>query len=125
QAVPAFVPVQGILTDAQDAVVDGSIDVTFTIYNDDGIIVWDETFTLDVESGFFSVALGSGNVPLDLTIFRDNTTPSLGIKVGSDPEMSPRLDFGSVPYAVRAEYAFFAANSAQVGGMNTAQLDQR
>jgi hypothetical protein len=47
----------------------------------------------------FNVALGSVNpfsIPFDIPYY-------LGIKVGSDPEMSPRVPLASAAYAIRAE----------------------
>jgi hypothetical protein len=42
--------------------------------------------------------------PLSATVF-DSTSRYLGVQVGADPEMTPRLQFGYVPYAFQAEQA--------------------
>ena len=62
--------------------------------------MFDETQTVTVDQGAFTVQLGAVSA-LDLSLF-DGSTLYLGIKVGSDAEMTPRLAFGSVPYAARA-----------------------
>lgn len=104
-AVPGFVPVQGILTDSAGDPLDSEVDVTFTLYDSADTSLHTETVSVTPEAGFFSVALGDNGTALDLTIFRDNAEVELGIQVGTDAEMTPRLQFGSVPYAVSAEWA--------------------
>ena len=70
----------------------------------EGAILHQETLQVDVEQGAFSAQLGSGTV-IDLAVFRDVETTFLGLAVGDDPEMEPRLQLGSVPYAAFAEWA--------------------
>jgi len=105
QNVPATLPVQGILTNAAGEAVNGNLAITFTIYDAADSSLFSEIIPVDVENGFFSVTLGSGTSALPLTIFQAAGATELGIKVGNDAEMSPRLEFGSVPYAASAEYA--------------------
>ena len=54
-------------------------------------------------------SLGATN-PLDANVFQGDTALWLGIAVGADPEMSPRQEIGSVPYAARAQWAASAAS---------------
>lgn len=111
QAVPGTLPVQGILTDSNDEAVNDNVAMTFSIYDTGDQVVHTETLAVDVVNGFFSVSLGAGNTALDLSIFQGGDAVELGIKVGSNDEMSPRLRFGSVPYAVAAEYAVSALDA--------------
>lgn len=102
--VPGTLPVQGVLTDADGNPITDNVAVTFTIYGtagDASATVHSETIAVDVDRGFFSVALGAGSTPLDLNIFKDGAR-ELGITVGSDAEMSPRLEFGVTPFAAHA-----------------------
>lgn len=123
--VPAVVPVQGILTDEAGEVVDGDTPVTFTFYDDADTSLWTETFSVAVDNGFFAVGLGAGSNALDLSIFRDNDTVELGIKVGSDDEMTPRMPVGAVPYAARAAWADEALDAVAISGESLSDLDTR
>ncbi len=117
---PAFLPVQGYLTDATGQPVDGQTDLTLSLYTTatGGTAVYQETQTVMVDHGFFTVYLGQ-NTPLDLSVFRDDPATFLGIQVGTDAEMSPRLVLGSTPYAAYAQYA---GDAASVGGIPASQL---
>jgi hypothetical protein len=86
---PAFLPVQGVLANTDGTPVDGDLAVRFGLYTADigGSELWNETQTVTVSQGFFTVYLGDTNV-LDLGLFRDNGTLWLGVRVGTDPEMN-------------------------------------
>jgi len=103
-AAPPFLPVQGILTDADGQLVEGAVDITFSIYADQtgGTALWFETQDLVVEAGVLTSYLGSVN-QLPLELFRNNGTLYLGIQVETDDEM-PRIRLGSIPYSAFAEY---------------------
>lgn len=100
--VPDTIPVQGVLTDDDGVPLEGSHDVTFSIYDAEsgGTLLWSEVQTVMVDRGSFTAYLGKV-ATMDLSIFSGQTV-YLGIKVGSDDEMTPRLQFGTVPYAARA-----------------------
>lgn len=121
QTVPGTLPVQGILTDSNDEAVNDNVAITFSIYDTGDQVVHTETLAVDVVNGFFSVSLGAGNTALDLSIFQGGDAVELGIKVGSNEEMSPRLEFGSVPYAVMSEYAASAQNAQNAVNAQNAQ----
>lgn len=103
-AQPQFIPYQGKLTDSEDIVVAGTVDLTFKIYNNIPTELWTETHSnVAVNSGLFQVDLGSvQSFPGDLFGSDDLW---LGIAINSDPEMIPRIELGSVPFALRAETA--------------------
>ncbi|MEZ5357338.1 MAG: hypothetical protein R3F48_00815 [Candidatus Zixiibacteriota bacterium] len=104
---PRVVTYQGRLTDASGAPVpDGTYNITFSIYKTP--TGTDSLWTSDAQSvtitgGLFSYDLGS-NVPLPTRVF-DNNVRYLGIKVGSDAELTPRIQLMSVPYAVESLYS--------------------
>jgi hypothetical protein len=100
--VPNFLTQQGRLMDNTGAPVSGAPAFVFTIYADSAgtTTLWTETQTITLDSGYFSTTLGSVT-PITATVF-DGSTRYLGIKVGSDPEMSPRQPLTSVPYALIA-----------------------
>ena len=102
-AIPQQINYQGILKDSAGRVINNSsLSVVFTIYDaaTAGTNLWNETQTVSVESGLFSVKLGS-TTSIPTSIF-DGTTKYLGIAVGSDSEMSPRAALISVPYSYRS-----------------------
>ncbi len=101
--VPGLVTHQGRLFDAAGKPLTDTLSVTFTIYDGEAAgatELWKETVSLTVEDGYFSVALGE-TTTLDTTVL-DGSERWLGIKVGSDAEMTPRAGIRSVPYAIMA-----------------------
>jgi hypothetical protein len=101
--VPQLVTHQGRLFDAKDQPVEGTIEVVFTIYDGEdanAAVLWTETHSVTFENGFFSVALGEQS-PFGAKVF-NGSVRYLGIRVGGDPEMTPRAATRSVPYALLA-----------------------
>ncbi|MDO8588663.1 MAG: hypothetical protein Q7T82_16670 [Armatimonadota bacterium] len=116
-AVPPIINYQGKLMQPSGAPVpDGAYTVQFAIYdaptvgNPPVLPLWSETNNaVQVKGGLFSVLLGSVN-NLPANIF-DSPNRFFGVKVGSDPEMTPRQQIASVPYAQ------VAGNGIPVGGI--------
>ena len=103
-SVPQLINYQGFLRDAVPPKnpVNGTFDITFTIYDDStgGSIIWTETqIGVVVDVGNFRALLGSVTTLVD-TVFND-TTRYLGVKVESDPEITPRARLVSTGYAYR------------------------
>jgi hypothetical protein len=104
--VPQMINYHGQLTTPQGELVDTTVSMTFAIYADSvgGEPLWSETQdSVNVEKGVFSVLLGSEN-PIQEMVFDDGLR-YLGVKVGSDSEMTPRNLIASVGYAFRSQYA--------------------
>ena len=112
QQVPQLLTVQGYLTDGGGAPVTATaLTVQVTLYDDatasgDSNRLYQVIRRVDVTNGNFSALLGRppGNIsdpPIDSAVFARQSL-WLGIAVGSDPEMSPRLRITAVPFAVRA-----------------------
>jgi hypothetical protein len=110
---PAFLPLQGVLTNTDGTPVDGDTAIRFALYTADmgGTELWNETQTVPVDQGFFTVYLGDTSV-LDLSLFRDNESVWLGVRVGSDSEMS-RFQVATTGFAGFAQYA---GDAASLGG---------
>lgn len=94
---------QGRLADDAGNAISGAVeDVVFTIYDDTtagATALWTETDTLSCDAnGVFTIELGL-EVPIPFEIF-DGSKRWLGIKVGTDTEMSPRQLLSSVPYSM-------------------------
>src|SRR5689334_812562 len=100
--VPPTITHQGRLFDQNGAPVAGTITVQFAFYEDaaSNVAIWGESHDVTFDDGYFSVELGS-TLPFDTKIF-DGSVRYLGITVGADKEMTPRMAVGSVPYALLA-----------------------
>ncbi len=118
EALPAFAPsavssstntiaYQGQLLDANGTPLTGTYDMKFNLYAtaEGGTSLWTEEWHeangVQVTDGLFHVMLGSINT-LDQTIITDNSNLFLGIAIGTDNEMTPRVQLGSVPFATQA-----------------------
>jgi hypothetical protein len=117
--IPHLINYQGMLTDNAGNPVNEPRDLTFTIYDTptNGIELWTETHTaVPIEDGLFNVILGGATTPIPDSVF-NAPERYLGIKVGTDPELTPRIQLTSVGYAYRA----VTANHAEIAG--TAETD--
>ncbi|MDO8462285.1 MAG: hypothetical protein Q7S98_05440 [Deltaproteobacteria bacterium] len=96
---------QGMLFNADQNVIDGTVKMTFRFYDDSTSVasLWEETQSVEVLGGVYTVALGS-NVLLEDLLF-DYDSLFLGLQIEGDREMTPRLEVVSVPWAKRAEVA--------------------
>jgi hypothetical protein len=112
--VPNKINYQGKLTDSAGQPINATVSVVFHLYNvaSGGSALYTETQTVTVANGLFNVAIGSVTplgLPFDVPYY-------LGVKVGTDPEMTPRQAVLSGPYALQAASAEGLAATATVGG---------
>jgi hypothetical protein len=107
--VPKMINYQGKITKPSGALIDTTVSMTFIIYADPlGMppSLWSETQdSVRVESGVFSVLLGSVN-PIPDSVF-DGNVKYLALKVGSDAVMMPLRPIVSVAYAYVAGKGYF------------------
>jgi len=105
-AVPTQMSYQGKLVDSSGVPLNGDTVITFTIYNaaTAGTVLWTEAYTgvsgvpfVSVNQGHFSVSLGS-LTPLSSSVFQTSAA-YLGVKIGTDAEMTPRVQLLTTPYA--------------------------
>jgi hypothetical protein len=99
--IPKTLSYQGVLTDADGAVVaDANYDLTFKLYDTaiGGTALWTEGQSAAVVKGVFNVILGSVN-PLPLPF---NKQYWLGVTVGTGSELAPRIQLTSSAYSLRA-----------------------
>lgn len=103
-AVPPIISYQGKLMQPNGTPVpDGTYSIRFAIYDapTEGNMLWSEPNpSVQVKGGLFAVLLGSLN-NLGANIL-DSESRYLGIKLGSDAELSPRQRIASVATALRA-----------------------
>lgn len=101
-AGPPTMSYQGVLTDnLGNLVPDGNYNLTFRIYDDPvaGNLHWTEAHAgVPVVKGGFSVVLGS-TVPVNVP-FEYFLTYYLGVQVGADPELTPRVALSGSPSAM-------------------------
>ncbi len=101
-AAPPLLNYQGILKDNVGNPISGIVSIMFTIYDSEtgGTAWWSETNPLvQVDAGQLNVVLGTINEIKDTVFAGENRW--LGIKIGNDPELSPRRRLVSVGYAHR------------------------
>ncbi|MBE0567564.1 MAG: hypothetical protein IH621_16535 [Krumholzibacteria bacterium] len=114
-AGPALINYQGMLTDDAGRPLDGTYDLTFKLWGTPGpigVAFWTEVHPgVVVQDGLFSVILGSVT-PFTPLAFSQSTR-YLGITVGNDPELVPRLRLTSAPWAMNAAAADSAAKAVQ------------
>jgi N-acetylneuraminic acid mutarotase len=92
---------QGKLTNPDGTnVTNGNYSIDFSIYtvSSGGSSTWTETQSVAVADGIFNVQLGSVN-SLPGSVDFNSSSLYLGIKVGSDAEMTPRVRLTAAPYA--------------------------
>ena len=106
--IPKLLSYQGRLFDAGgEPVPDSTWSVRFALYQDNvgQIPFWFETRDVVTTSGLFSVLLGVVN-PVESVPSSGNLY--LGMKVGADPEMRPRLRIASAAYSLLTDRARFS-----------------
>ena len=104
-AVPRLINYQGTVT-GPTGPIDGNYSLSFAIYADSigGTALWTESHaTVPVTFGLFNVILGRfTSLPDDLF----SAVPRwMGVTIGTDPEIAPRMRMTAVPWAMRAAIA--------------------
>jgi hypothetical protein len=121
-APPLRMSFQGFLTDSAGTPRGNSsvetLAVTFRLYRTSTAAltdaIWAETQNVIVDKGHFSVVLGEGtaisgyNSTLSASLFSGNDTDNgryLGVTVGTETEVAPRIQFFTTPYSFLSRYA--------------------
>jgi len=109
-AIPQKINYQGYLTDPQGIPIGDTVSIAFSIYSQasGGMALWTETRSVTLTDGLFSVDLGN-STPITLPF---DTQYYLGVRIGSDSEMTPRQPMTSVGYAFRAKEAYSVKDNA-------------
>ncbi len=108
---------QGRLADTGGNPLTDLYNMEFRIYDvpDGGTPLWEEYWTggnsVQVSDGLFNVMLGSIDNTLANAIAGHDEL-YLGITVGSDSEMSPRVQLGSVPFSFQAQEALTVSDGS-------------
>jgi len=101
--IPRVINYQGMLLGSDEQPVpEGHYKITFSLYDEPGNLLWSEAHNnVFITGGMFQVLLGTVNhlgIPFDQPYY-------LGIQVGNEPELHPRMLLTSAAYAIRAEDA--------------------
>lgn len=121
---------QGRLADAAGTPLTSTYPIIFRLYSSasGGVPLWEEQWTgpnsVQVSDGLFNVMLGS-LTPIPQNTITGNGSLWLGITIGTDDEMMPRVQLGTVPYAVQAlTVPDSSVTSAKIadGAVSTADL---
>jgi hypothetical protein len=96
-AVGSRIPIQGRLTDANGSPLNGSYNIRFRLYNAalGGSVVCEDTNSVEVINGLFNSEIWGDCGSSDM----NGQQLYLGIKVGTDDEMTDRQAIYPVPYA--------------------------
>ena len=96
--VPRIISYQGMLMGSnEEQVPEGNYKMTFSLYEEDGTQLWSAVYDpVFIAGGLFQVHL---EVPPELSFDHQYF---LGIKVGDDQELQPRMLLTSAAYAIRA-----------------------
>lgn len=104
---PIQIPYQGRLADRNGTSLGGDYKMTFKLYNALGAPtpLWTEVYQdankIKVSNGLFNAMLGSLS-SIAQNVISDNPELYLGVTINDDPEMTPRVKLGSVPFATQA-----------------------
>jgi hypothetical protein len=104
-AVPQEIHYQGYLTDAEGSPLNGTLAITFRIWDEPGggMQLWSESHAaVTLTEGVFNLILGS-SVPITSEILDGDCY--LGVTVGEDDEMVPRQPLTATPFALKAAHA--------------------
>jgi hypothetical protein len=105
----------GRLLDAADAPLNATVKITVRVYYRDtdptgsgSSLVWEEDYeNVKVSNGAYSVLIGDpdkgkNHTTLDALDWDGDEQRWFTVAINDDPEMTPRLRIGSVPFAIRA-----------------------
>lgn len=114
--IPRIINYQGMLLGQDETpVAEGDYKLTFRLYAEADSLAWTEVHTnVYVAGGMFHVLLGTVNhlgISFDKPYF-------LGIQVGTDPELQPRMTMTSACYSFRAD------NANAVAGIEASKTPQ-
>jgi len=101
--IPKQINFQGILKDSLgNPYPDGNYSITFRIYDNrtGGNVLWQEADVFAISGGLFTHLLGSA-IAIPESAFTDSLR-WLGVQVAGNPEITPRAQLISVPYAFQS-----------------------
>lgn len=118
--VPGLVSYQARIVDDQSGPVNDTRTMVFSIYTQvtGGSAIWTEQQNVTIVDGLVNVLLGSVS-PLTSEVFQGSER-YLGVKIGTDAELTPRKRLLAVPYALKAEAATIRLTPS--GGISSTEV---
>jgi hypothetical protein len=118
-AIPQKINYQGYLTDSAGNPINGSLSMTFKIYDaaSGGNELWSETRAVSVENGLFNVILGEVN-SISPGIFTPGARRWLELVIAGNP-LSPRTEITAVGFSYKA------VDADKLEGNSLSDLDNR
>ncbi len=120
-AGPPLMNFQGVLSDDEGIPLHGTFELTFTVYpdpDDATVVLWYETHqNVNVHDGVFNVILGQTS-PMPPSLFASDAL-WMGVAVGDDSEMEPRMRLTSSPWSAWSA----VADTALAGSGGTGDTD--
>ncbi len=105
---------QGRLTNSSGAPLNSTVNIVFNLYDGSSALLWTSaTRSVTPINGLFTVYLGDGSDP-DLNRYTLAGVASIGVTVGSDPEMTPRQPLNTL--------VGYSNNSAGVIGSSSSDI---
>ncbi|HEY3413387.1 MAG TPA: tail fiber domain-containing protein [Armatimonadota bacterium] len=107
------IPIQAELKSAAGVPINGNVHLAFSLYNSPsgGTAYWTEFRDVIVTAGLLNTSLGQVTPVPDPFL----EPAYLGIQVGTDPEMTPRLLMTAAPYALRLPNVYTFAGMVGIG----------
>jgi hypothetical protein len=122
------IPYQGRLAEVDGTPFNGKQNMEFRLYDvpQGGVSLWTESWanenSVDVSDGLFSVLLGSIEPGL-ADVVQSHDELYLGIAVGTDSEMVPRVQLGSVPFAMTVPDNSITSSNLAQDAVNAAHIE--
>jgi hypothetical protein len=112
-SAPELISYLGRLTTSTGQPLTATVDMTFTFSAaESGSTIYLSILqpSVPVVSGLYNLLIGSGTITPGTestlaSLFQNHSTVYLGLRINSDPELSPHTRIASVPYALQASYA--------------------
>jgi hypothetical protein len=106
---------QGRLTNSSGTPINSAVNMVFKFYDASNALLWTSaTRSVTPVNGLFTVYLGDGSDPnLDNDILSSIAT--IGVKVGSDPELTPRQPLNSVVGHSNASSGVVGSSDSSLG----------
>ncbi len=114
-AVPMSFTHHGLLWEDGE-LMNGQVKIVATLYDGNSEVIKAVTKNITVENGFYNFTIDG--VDKNKIVAADKI--ELGIKVGDDDEMTPRIAVSSVPFAIQAAEAGHAQSADSAGKAGTA-----
>jgi hypothetical protein len=110
---------QGRLTNNSGAPLNSTVNMVFKLYDASSALLWTSaTRSVTPVNGLFTVYLGDGADP---NLSNLDQAASIGVKVGSDPEMTPRQPLNSVVGHSNTSYGVVGSSNSGFGVIGVSQ----